>query len=345
MRFFLPTVLFLALILPQPAASAQEKGTVIVANMSDNTVTLLDAASRKEITTLESGPAPHEVTVSSTGEWAIVTNYGNREELGHSLTLIDVQAAEISARFDLGMYERPHGAFFLPGDTLVAITSEVMQTLVFVDVRSGEVVDTLSTTQRASHMLASNPEGTRMFTTNIVDGTITEFDGVARTRGRVMEVAPMVEGIAMSPDGMRAWIGSNAERSVHVLNVESGEIEATYTEFGFPYRMAVMPNGRYALLSDPGKGEVRVIDAQSLEHVTTISISGENALPTAEIRGSSAPEGLIITPDSRYAYVSLQGLNQVAAIDLDFLEIVGRFETGVWPDGIGYSPLSSSSSN
>jgi len=345
MRRFYSAVLALVCVIPYSIATAQEKGTVIVANMSDNTVTLLDAASREEITTLDSGPAPHEVTVSSSGEWAVITNYGNRAQLGNSLTLIDVAAAKVSGRFDLGMYERPHGAFFLPGDTLVAITSEVMQALVFVDIRSGEVVDTLSTTQRASHMLASSSDGTRMFTTNIVDGTITEFNGVSRTRGRVLEVAPMIEGIAMSSDGTRAWIGSNAERSVHVLDVDSGEIEATYTDFGFPYRMAVMPNGRFALLSDPGKGEVRVIDAQSLQHVTTIPISGENALPTAEIPGSSAPEGLIITPDSRYAYVSLQGLNQVAAIDLDFLEIVGRFDTGVWPDGIGYSPLASRDSN
>jgi len=335
-RLSFALVMFTLLV---PPAGAQESGTVIVANMSDNTVTILDAATRAEIATLESGPAPHEVTVSPSGEWAIVTNYGNREELGHSLSLIDVRKAEVASRFDLGIYERPHGAFFLPGDTLVAITSEVMRTLVFVDIRSGEVVDTLSTTQRASHMLASTPSARSMFTTNIVDGTVTEFDGITRERGRVLSIAPMIEGIAMSPDGSRAWIGSNAQRSVHVVNVSTGDTEATFDNFGFPYRMAVMPNGKYALLCDPGKSEIRVIDAQTLEHVKTIEIAGEEALPSAEFPGSASPEGLIITPNSRYAYVSLQALNQVAAIDLNTLEIVGRFDTGGWPDGISFSPL------
>ena len=336
----LKPILLFVLALGAGNAWAQESGTVIVANMSDNTVMLLDAATRDLVTTIESGPAPHEVTVSPSGEWAIITNYGNREEMGHSLSLINIPEAKLTNRFDLGMYERPHGAFFLPGDTLVAITSEVMAALVFVDIRTGEVVDTLSTTQRASHMLAATPSGETMFTTNIVDGTITEFDGRTRTRGRVLEVAPMVEGIALSPDGSRAWIGSNAERSVHVFNIETGQTEAKFDGFGFPYRMAVMSNGKYALLSDPGNSEVRVIDAQTLKHVKTIVIPSDGALPTAEIPGSAAPEGLVISPDSKYAYVSLQGLNQVLVIDLEKLEDVGRLSTGGWPDGIGFSPLS-----
>ena len=104
--------------------------------------------------------------------------------------------------------------------------------------------------------------------------------------------------------------------------------------------MAVMPNGRYALLCDPGKSEIRVIDAQTLEHVETISIDGSEALESAEFPGSASPEGVVITPDSRYAFVSLQALNQVAVINLSTLEIIVRFATGVWPDGIAYSPLS-----
>lgn len=307
--------------------------------MTDHTVTLLDAASRLTLATLPSGPAPHEVTVSGNGKWAIVTNYGNQGAIGSSLSLINVPEKKIEQLIDLGIYKRPHGAFFLPGDSLVAITSEVMKTLLFVDIRTGEIVDTLSTTQRASHMLASDPTGRRMFTTNIVDGTITEFDGVNRKRGRVMKVAPMVEGIAVSPDGKRAWVGSNANKAVYVVNTLSGATEATYADFGFPYRMAVMPNGKYALLCDPGKSQVRVIDALTLELIKIIPIGAEGAVVSSEFPGSASPEGLIITPDSRFAYVSLQGLNQVASIDLTTLEIVGRFQAGVWPDGIGYSPL------
>ena len=140
---------------------------------------------------------------------------------------------------------------------LVAVTSETRGVVLFLDIRSGDILETVETTQRASHMLAASLSGEKMFTTNIVDGTVTELDGLSRTRGRVIEVAPRIEGIALSPDGDRAWIGSNANKSVYVLDVESGSIEKEFTDFGFPYRMAVSADNAIALLCDPGKSEIR----------------------------------------------------------------------------------------
>jgi len=238
------SIILAALCAITTPALSQLSGTIIVANMSDNSVTMIDAASGEAIATLPSGPAPHEVAVSPSGEWAVVTNYGSQNSVGNSLTLIDVREAEIHDVFDLGVYERPHGVVFLPDNRHVVVTSEAMRVILFIDIESGEVIDTVSTTQRASHMLASTPDASVIFTTNIVDGTVTQFNGLDRTRSRVIEVAPFVEGIALSPDGARAWIGSNRASQVLVLNVESGEVEKTYNDFGFPYRMAVMPNGR-----------------------------------------------------------------------------------------------------
>ena len=322
-----------------------QEGTVLVANMSDNTVTILDAAAQRTVATVESGPAPHEISVSPSGEWAAVTNYGNQQTIGSSITMIHVPSARVTARHDLGVYERPHGVFFLPGDSLIVVTSERMQSLVFVDSRSGEIVDTLSTTQRASHMLASTPDGEVIFTTNIVDGTITEFDGASRTRGRVLPVADYVEGIGISPDGSRVWVGSNAEKTVSVVDVASGQVEAVFADFGFPYRMAVAPNGKVALLCDPGRSEIRFIHAESFDLLKTMTIPSTGAVASAEFPDSAAPEGLVITPDSKWAFVSLQARNEVAAIDLTTMEIAWTAATGVWPDGIGYSPLSASGDN
>ena len=181
--------LFLPLV-----SSAQESGTIIVANMSENSVSLIDAKTRQTVATLPSGPAPHEVAVSESGEWAIITNYGNSNRVGNSLTLIHVPNAFIEATFDLTVFERPHGAVFLPGNRVVAVTSEVKQTIVFYDIIEGEVIDTVSTGQRASHMLAASTDRSTMFTTNIVDGTISEIDGVTRERKRIIPVADFVEG-------------------------------------------------------------------------------------------------------------------------------------------------------
>ena len=53
---------------PGPSANtATASGTVIVANMGDNTATLLDVASKRVVATLPTGNGAHEVAVSYDG--------------------------------------------------------------------------------------------------------------------------------------------------------------------------------------------------------------------------------------------------------------------------------------
>ena len=118
-------------------------GTVIVANMGDNTATLLDVASRRVVATLPTGNGAHEVAVSHDGRWAVVSNYGVRGAPGNSLTVIDVPAAVVARTIDLGEFRRPHGSAFLPGDSLFVVTSEVSKAIVLVNFkrRNGRRID------------------------------------------------------------------------------------------------------------------------------------------------------------------------------------------------------------
>ena len=104
------------------AASSATTGTVIVANMGDNTATLLDVASKRVVATLPTGNGAHEVAVSHDGRWAVVSNYGVRGTPGNSLTVIDVPAASVARTIDLGDFKRPHGSAFLPGDSVFVVS-------------------------------------------------------------------------------------------------------------------------------------------------------------------------------------------------------------------------------
>src|SRR5690349_3698369 len=125
---------------PSSAANAATaSGTIIVANMGDNTATLLDVASKRVVATLPTGNGAHEVAVSHDGRWAIVSNYGVRGAPGNSLTVIDVPAATVARTIDLGEFKRPHGSAFLPGDSLFVVTSEVSKAVVLVNFSTGTV--------------------------------------------------------------------------------------------------------------------------------------------------------------------------------------------------------------
>lgn len=324
---------------PRLYAQSAEAGTLVVANMAENTVTVFDLATRQALATLPTGPAPHEIAVSGDGRTAVVTNYGGRGAPGRTLTVVDLEALAVTSTIDLGIYERPHGIAFLPGDSLVTVTSEVRGVVMLVHVGTGEVEATVPTGQRVSHMLAADARGRRVFTTNIVDGTITEVDVPGRAQVRILDVAPMVEGLTVTPDGREVWVGSNQDKTVSVVDTGTGGVVATLEDFGFPYRMAVTPDAATAVISDPMKGEVRIVDVATKAERSRVTFTTDGVVESAEFKGSPAPEGIALSRDGRTAYLAMQGLNQVAAVDLATGTVRAYMDAGAWPDGIGYSPL------
>ncbi len=326
----------LSLAVAVPATG--QTGTLVVANMSDATATVIDIESGDVVATLPTGIGPHEVAVSHDGRTAVVTNYGNSDGAGNSLTVIDVLTATVSYTVDLGDHRRPHGSAFLPGDEIVAITSETSQAVLLVNLEERMVVRTIPTDQRVSHMLSMVSDGSRIYTTNIVDGTISELNVASGENLRVLPVAAFVEGIGVNPNGTEVWVGSNRDRTVSVVDVASGEVTHLFEGFGFPYRIAWTNDQATAVISDPARGEIRVIDASSRQE-ETIVIPAQNIVETAEFPNSPAPEGIAITPGGRWVYVTLQGRNEVGELDLVTGDIVRTMPTGVWPDGIGYSAL------
>jgi len=84
---------------------------------------------------------------------------------------------------------------------------------------------------------------------------------------------------------------------------------------------------------------VRVFTAPDRKPRFTIVIPRDSLVATAEVPGSPSPEGVAVSRDSRWAFVTLQGRNRVITIDLERGTIVRYAPTGTWSDGIGYSPL------
>lgn len=314
-------------------------GTIVVSNMNDHTATVIDAASGRVRATLPTGQGPHEVAVSHDGRTALVSNYGTREQPGSSLTVIDVARAEVVRTLQLAEYKRPHGMAFLPGDTLVAVTSEAGQALLVVDVRDGRVTAMRPTRGRASHMVALAAAGDRAFTSNVLDGTISAIDVSGRDSARIISVGRMPEGIAVTPDGNTVWVGSNKDSIVTVVDVKRGVVTDTLRGFALPYRIGITPNARIAVISDPERSEIRIVSVPDRRTKFSITVPADSLVATTEVPGSPAPEGVAVSRDSRWAFVTLQGRNRVVTVDLARGAIVAWAPTGAWSDGVGYSPV------
>ncbi|HYH83362.1 MAG TPA: YncE family protein [Longimicrobium sp.] len=320
----LPLLAAAVLAAADTTPAAHPTGDVlIVANQGDRTVHVVEAGSGRTLAVIPSAPAPHEVAVTRDGRWAVVTNYGDRTDVGHALTVIDVSTRLVARSIDLAPHRRPHGIAFLPGDSILAVTSEASRAVVLVDFRAGRVLRALQTDAQGTHILAVAGGGEKVYAANMASGTVSELDVAGGRVTRTFVVGPAAEGAAVSADGTRLWAASMGADSSYAFDTATGQRIAAVATPGQAYRVALTPDGRRALIPAPALNLLRVIDTATLRE-TAVALPG-------------TPGGAVVSPDGRTAYVPLMEAGQVAVIDLATLAVTRRLPAGAGPDGIAVS--------
>jgi YVTN family beta-propeller protein len=310
---------------PATAQVSGLTGTLVITNKGPATATIIDVATGRALATLPTGQGPHEVVMSRDGRVAVVTDYGSQGPGGNTLTVIDVPGLRVTRTIDLGQYRRPHGIVFLPGDSLVAVTSESTGNVVIVSVAAGVVRSAIPTTQNGSHMVAATADGALMYTGNMGSHTVSQLDGRTGQFVKLWPVPNTPEAINVTPDGAEVWVGSNATGQVSVLDPKTGAVTTAAEGVSWPYRVLFSPDRRYTFIPDMRNEELRFLDRASRREL------GRLTFP------QGGPQGIAITPDGKYILQSLSRQARVAVIDVATRAVVGYIPAGETPDGIAYS--------
>ena len=319
-------VTFTASATPLVAQVAGLRGTMVVTNKGPATATIIDVATGRALATLPTGQGPHEVVLSGDGRVAVVTDYGAQGPGGNTLTVIDVPGLRVARTIDLGQYRRPHGIVFLPGDSLVAVTSESTGNVVVVSVAASTVRTAIPTTQNGSHMVAVVGNGSLMYTGNMQSSTVSELDVRTGRFVRTFDVPAQPEAINVTPDGAEVWVGSNATGRVSVVDPKTGAVTTAAEGVSWPYRILFSPDRRFTFLPDMRNQELRFLDRASRRELGRIPFP------------NGGPQGITITPDGKYLLQSLSREARVAIIDVATRAVVGHIPAGDTPDGIAYHP-------
>jgi YVTN family beta-propeller protein len=327
------------------AASSANAGTLVVANKSEATVSLVDTDTGEIRATLPTGNAPHEVAVSPDGKLALVGNYGTRAEPGSSLTLVDVVSSKVVKTIELSDYSRPHGIVWRD-DRHAVITVEANQALITVDTDTGAVVQEVATEAEVSHMVAVAPGQSRAFVANIGSGSVTVVDLEAGKRLATIATGDGAEGIAVTPDGRQVWVTNRAADTVTVLDAETLESLAELEAGSFPIRTEVTADGLWVLVTNARGNDLSVFSTRELEEVRrvsfeTVSTDAEGRLFSDRFGTSSVPIGIEVVSDEQVAYVAHANADNISIIDLEAWRVVGSLAAGREPDGMGYSPRTS----
>ena len=319
-----------ALVLPAATASLglaqapEVGGTLIVVNKGAASASIVDVTTGQILKTLPTGEGPHEVVVSADGSVAVVTDYGARSG-GNTLTVIDVPGLAVVRTIDLGEHRRPHGIDFMPGDEVVAVTTEQSRHVVLVNVETGEIVSELPTEGDVSHMLAIPGSADLIYTSDIRDATVTEIEVARGASIRKFKVPVTPEAVGVTPDGSEVWVGSNDLGVVSVVDTESGEVAQVLEGFGWPYRIVFSEDGQTALLPDLRGNELRIVDVESRSDRARVSFP------------DAGPQSVVFSADGKYAFQTLSLEDRVAVIELDSGSVIGYLPAGYRPDGLAHT--------
>jgi DNA-binding beta-propeller fold protein YncE len=318
--------------------------TLLVVRKTDNQVTFVDPGSRLALATVQTGFAPHEISVSPDGQRAVVSNYGTRDKPGASVSIIDLAQPRELQRIELAPHTRPHGVAWY-AQNRIAVTTEGSQSVLVIDPDAGRIVQAIGTAQATSHMVAVSPDATRAYVTNIGSGTTTVLDLVTGRKVTDLPTGAGSEALALSPDGRELWVAARAAAEIAVVDTGSLEITARLPAPGMPIRIAFAPDGSTALVTCAQSSEIATFDrARRTEvgrrKIDVVPAPGAGQRPFAQLApGSALPVGLLWSRDGRTAYVAATMGDRVVHVNGASLEVLGTIEIGGEPDGLALTDV------
>lgn len=310
-------------------ASAQ---SLLVVNQGDTNVSIIDAASGKQVATVAEGTSGvhgHEIAVSADGHTAFVPIYGSTGVGspgidGHEMLLIDIASRKVVGHIDFGHGVRPHLPVLDPVTGMLYVTTELDKTVTVVDPRTRKIVGAIPTGQDESHMLALSHDGKRGYTANVGPGTVSVLDMAGRKTLAVIPVSSKVQRISISHDDKLVFTADQTNPELVVIDTGTRKVKTRVPLPGRGYGTAATPDGRWLLVAVPSTNEVAVVDLTSMQVVRKIGVP-------------SSPQEVLIPAGGNIAYVSCAQSGKVAAIDVTQWKVEKLITAGAFADGLAWA--------
>ena len=155
---------------------------------------------------------------------------------------------------------------------------------------------------------------------NSGDATLSVLDMDHETELRRVPVLREPHHVALSPDGADLLVGDAGANEMLFLDPHTGDVRRR-VPVADPYHLAFSPNGRWLTVTGLARNQVDLYDAATMALVKRFPLS-------------SMPSHVAYAPDSSMAYVTLQGTNRLAAIDIRRQAVSWIAEVGATPAGV-----------
>jgi len=162
---------------------------------------------------------------------------------------------------------------------------------------------------------------------NSADDTLSLIDPKTSTETSRVPIGRGPHHMMATPDDSALLIGLTTVNQILVVDRKTGAVTKRIPAMD-PYQLGFSPDRRYFVTTALRQDFVDIYPG-------TLS---EDMKPIARVKSGAMPSHLAFSPDSRFVYVTEQGSNTVAKIDLAAGKVVTRFAVGVAPAGIWLTP-------
>ena len=132
-------------------------------------------------------------------------------------------------------------------------------------------------------------------------------------------------GVAITPDGMRAYVTNSTANTVSVIDTGTNTITATIPVGSSPWGVAITPDGKHAYVTNQNSSDVSVID------------TGTNTV-IATVPETQFTRGIAIAPNGTRAYVVNNLAGNVSVIDTATNKEVASIAIGAGIQDIAITP-------
>jgi YVTN family beta-propeller protein/autotransporter-associated beta strand protein len=199
-----------------------------------------------------------------------------------------------------------------------------------IDTPTNTTVPPATAVQSQPTTAAVRGDESLVYVTNSNSNTVSLINTANNTVVATINVGANPLGVAVSPDGTRAYVTNNglASNSVSVINTATNTVVTTINGFGLPSGVAISPDGTRAYVTNIGTNNVSVINTATNTVVATVPVG-------------SVPNAVAFSPDGTRAYVANNGslgTNGVSVINTGTNAVVAIIDVGANPNGVAVSP-------
>jgi len=294
---------------------------LIVTAKTAHKVHFLDAATLTPSVTLDMPGSTHELALSADGRTAYGTVYGDgifikRINPDRRIVVIDLPSKSLKHVIDLGSIYAPHGVMMDEAGA-VWVSGELGNAVLAIDPATDNVdkIDVGST----AHWLAISHSTGKVFV-SVKQDWVAVVDLKRRSVIDRIKIPSIMEGIAVSPDGLTVYCCGQTAAELYVIDARSHAVTRTVPIDGADgsrrqmRRVRVSPDNRYVLVSSNQDCHAAIYKAASLKQIASF--------PTKK-----SPMGFGFAPGGAHAYLCCHDDNEVWEFELATGKLTRTFPT------------------